>query len=45
VAAALKSLPEAETTRDEVKENIIDVPRFGKVRFTCKRFKHKQGKF
>ena len=45
VSAALKDLPNAETAKDEVMESIIEVPRFGKVRFTCKRFKHKHGKF
>jgi hypothetical protein len=44
VSAALKALPEAETAKDEVMKSIIEVPRFGKVRFTWKRFKHKHRK-
>lgn len=44
VSAALKALPSAETAKDEVMESVIEVPGFGKVRFTCKRFKHKHHK-
>jgi hypothetical protein len=44
VSAALKALPSAETAKDEVMESVIEVPGFGKVRFTCKRFKHKHYK-
>jgi hypothetical protein len=40
VSAALKVLPNAETAKDEVMESIIEVPGFGNVQFTCKRFKH-----
>jgi hypothetical protein len=44
ISAALKALPNAETAKDEVMESVIEVPDFGKVRFTCKRFKHKYRK-
>ncbi len=39
-----KALPDAETAKHDVQESTIEVPGFGKVRFTCKRFKHKHRK-
>lgn len=37
VAAALQTLPNPETTQDEIQETVIEVPGCGMVRFTCRR--------
>ena len=44
ISAALKTLPDCETAKENVCETVFDVPSIGKMRFTCKRFRHKHGK-
>jgi hypothetical protein len=45
VAAALRTLPDAETAKEDSQEAAIDVPGFGKVRFSCRRVTGRQGKY
>jgi hypothetical protein len=44
IAAALQTLPDCETTKQNLIETVYEVPLIGRVRFTCKRFRHKHGK-
>lgn len=44
VSAALKTLPDPNTTNEDFQETVIEVPTFGKVRFTCRRVKSKHHK-
>ena len=44
VAAATKQLPDPNTANEEFQETVMEVPNFGKVRFTCRRFKSKHHK-
>jgi hypothetical protein len=44
VAAAIKALPDSKTATEDFRESVIEVPNFGKVRFTCRRVKSKHHK-
>jgi hypothetical protein len=44
VSAALKTLPDPNTTNEDLQETVIEVPNVGKVRFTCRRVKSKHYK-
>ena len=44
VAAATKQLPDPNTTKEDFKETVMEVPNLGKVRFTCRRVKSKHHK-
>ena len=44
IAEALKTLPDAETSKEDIQETIVELPVFGRVRFTCQRMTAKQGK-
>jgi hypothetical protein len=44
VAQAILSLPEAQLSGGEVMEAMIDVPGLGRVKITCRKFRHKKGR-
>ena len=44
IAAGSRSLPNADTSKDETLQAIVDVPNIGRVRLTYTRFKHKKAK-
>jgi hypothetical protein len=41
---AILSLPEAQLSGGEVMEAMIDVPGLGRVKITCRKFRHKKGR-
>jgi hypothetical protein len=44
VSAALRTMPDAASSKDELFETVIEVPGLGKVRFTCRRLSSRKGK-
>jgi len=44
IAAALQTLPDCETTKENFIETVYEVPLMGRVHFIWKRFQHKHGK-
>lgn len=44
VAQALQTLPNAETSKEDFMETVIELPVFGLVRFRCQRMTGRQGK-
>jgi hypothetical protein len=45
ISAALQTLPDAETSKEDFQETVIELPVFGMVRFKCKRMTGRQGKY
>jgi hypothetical protein len=45
IAAALQTLPNVETSKDDFQEKIIELPVFGRTRFKCQRMTGRQGKY
>ena len=45
IAAALQTLPDAETSKEDFQETAIELPVFGIVRFKCRRMDGRQGKY
>ena len=44
VAQAILSLPDAQSSAGEVMETVIDVPGLGRVKITCRKFRHRKGR-
>ena len=44
IAAALQTLLDAETSKEDFQETVIELPVFGMVRFKCQRMTGRQGK-
>ena len=40
ISAGWRYFPAAATAVDHLQQSIVDVPGIGRVRLTCKRFKH-----
>ncbi len=44
ISQALQTLPNAETSKEDSQEIVIELPVFGRVRFICPRMIARQGK-
>jgi hypothetical protein len=44
VAQAILSLPDAQLSVEEVMEATIDVPGLGRLKITCRKFRHRKGR-